>query len=242
MEIQGELFERMKIIENTGLKMIALPHGIITTGAVISPKIVSLRTIYSMTLFPWPRNKAKLKGASFEELALPLVPALYNFACSLSRDTHESEDLVQETLLKALKGFPSFEPESNFKAWIFRILRNTFLTSRTGIAAMRTVALDDEIGKGADDGEHPASIVEHRTPEINLMHLEDRAAVQRALEKLPRPLLEVVILCDVEELKYKEIASVLDIPIGTVMSRIARARASLRNELRAGNAKEGVKE
>lgn len=176
---------------------------------------------------------------SFGDLAPPLVPALYRFACSLCSDYHESEDLVQETLLKALRGFSSFQPGSNFKAWMFRILRNTFLTSRTGLAAMRTVALEDELGESADSGAYPDCIIERQTPELNLIQLLDRAALQGAMEKLPKPLLEVILLCDVEGLKYKEIATVLKIPIGTVMSRIARARTSLRRELQERSAKTG---
>jgi RNA polymerase sigma factor (sigma-70 family) len=80
-------------------------------------------------------------SATFEELALPLFASLYNHAFWLTRNQSEAEDLVQETFSKALRAFDSFEPDTNFKAWIFRILRNTFLTSRSGIAASRTVFL-----------------------------------------------------------------------------------------------------
>src|SRR5580704_11036776 len=81
---------------------------------------------------------------SFEELALPLLAAMYGHAYWLTRDQAEAEDLVQESLAKALRGFGSFAAGTNFKAWIFRILRNAFLTSRTGLAAVRTVYLEDE--------------------------------------------------------------------------------------------------
>jgi RNA polymerase sigma-70 factor (ECF subfamily) len=190
-----------------------------------------------MTLLPWKRTRAvpeSRPGAStFEDLALPLLPALYNVASWLSRNPTDAEDLVQETFLKALRGFDSFEPGSNFKAWIFRILRNTYLTSRSGLAAMRTVSLDEELSEQTDAGPglYPEGAIDRQTPEVNLIQLTDRAALQSAMEKLPPLLLEVVLLCDVEEMKYKEIASVLDIPMGTVMSRIARARASLRQLL-----------
>ena len=151
----------------------------------------------------------------------------------LSRNPVDAEDLVQETFLKALRGFPSFEPGSNFKAWIFRILRNTYLTSRTGLAAMRTVALEDELADRNESGTalFPEAAIDRETPERNLIRLSDRAALHAAMEKLPPPLLEVILLCDVEEMKYREIATVLEIPIGTVMSRIARARTALRREL-----------
>jgi RNA polymerase sigma-70 factor (ECF subfamily) len=190
-----------------------------------------------MTLLSWTRKPAVREsrpGASaFEDLALPLLPALYNVASWLSRNPTDAEDLVQETFLKALRGFDSFEQGSNFKAWIFRILRNTYLTSRSGLAALRTVSLDEELAEQTGSGPsiYPEGTIDRQTPEINLIRLTDRAALQRAMEKLPPLLLEVVLLCDVEEMKYKEIAAVLDIPIGTVMSRIARARASLRTLL-----------
>src|SRR5581483_9428136 len=83
------------------------------------------------------------QSASFEELALPLFDQLYNFACWLTQDRDEAEDLVQETLAKAWKGFASFQPGTNFRAWLYRILRNTFLTSRTGLKAA-TVSLDED--------------------------------------------------------------------------------------------------
>src|SRR5258708_37263444 len=100
-----------------------------------------------MTLLPWKRA-VRDKGpqaSAFEDLALPLLPSLYNVAFWLSRNATDAEDLVQETSLKALRGFDSFEPGSNFKAWIFRILRNTYLTSRTGLRAQRTISLDAEL-------------------------------------------------------------------------------------------------
>ncbi len=190
-----------------------------------------------MTLLPWKRavRESGPQTSAFEELALPLLPSLYNVAFWLSRNPTDAEDLVQETFLKALRGFPTFEPGSNFRAWIFRILRNTYLTSRTGLAAMRTVALEEELEGRTASGTalYPEGAVDRETPEKNLIRLSDRAALQAAMEKLPPPLLEVILLCDVEEMKYREIATVLEIPIGTVMSRIARARSALRGELQA---------
>jgi RNA polymerase sigma-70 factor (ECF subfamily) len=164
------------------------------------------------------------RSAAFERLALPLFPALYNHASWLTRNPAEAEDLVQETFTKALRAFDSFEPNTNFKAWIFRILRNAFLNTRTGIAATRTVYLDDT----------PAALDTadtNLTPEAHLIRLDNAAALHSALEQLPPPLREVLLLCDVEEIKYKEIAIILDIPIGTVMSRISRARRTLRELL-----------
>lgn len=190
-----------------------------------------------MRLLPWRRAATEdvAQTPAFEDLALPLLPSLYNVASWLCRNPAEAEDLVQETFLKGLRGFAGFEAGTNFRAWIFRILRNTFLTSRAGLAARRTVALDDELGEHDDSGPvaYPEAIVDRQSPEVNLMRMSDRAAVEAAMELLPPHLLEAVLLCDVEEMKYKEIAAVLDVPIGTVMSRIARARRQLRESLDA---------
>ncbi len=192
-----------------------------------------------MTLLPWNRavRERSSQTSAFEDLALPLLPSLYNVAFWLSRNATDAEDLVQETFLKALRGFTTFEPGSNFKAWIFRILRNTFLTSRSGLAARRTISIEEEWNERAESGSplYPEGAIDRQTPEIHLMRLSDRAALQAALEKLPPTLLEVILLCDVEELKYKEIATVLEVPIGTVMSRIARGRNALRDALQDQN-------
>ncbi len=188
-----------------------------------------------MALLPWKRAAPTTspQTRTFEDLALPLLPSLYNVAVWLARNSADAEDLVQETFLKSLRAFDTFEPNTNFKAWIFRILRNTYLTSRSGLAARRTVALEEELEAHDDSGPrlYPEAAIDHHTPELNLMRLSDQAALQAAMETLPSPLLEVLLLCDVEEMKYKEIASVLEIPIGTVMSRIARARTALRQNL-----------
>jgi RNA polymerase sigma-70 factor (ECF subfamily) len=188
-----------------------------------------------MALLHWKRAAptSSPQTATFEDLALPLLPSLYNLAAWLARNPADTEDLVQETFLKSLRGFATFEPNTNFKAWIFRILRNTYLTSRSGLAAKRTIALEDELEAHDDSGPrlYPEGAIDRHTPELNLMQLNDRAAMQAAMDDLPAPLLEVLLLCDVEEMKYKEIASVLEIPIGTVMSRIARARTTLRRNL-----------
>lgn len=188
-----------------------------------------------MTLLPWKRaqRETSARPSTFEDLALPLLPSLYNVAHWLTRNDSDAEDLVQETLLKALRGFASFEPDSNFKAWIFRILRNSYLTSRSGLAARSTVSLEEEINDGFESGAslYPEGAIDRETPELNLIRLADRSVLHKAMEQLPPQLLEIVLLCDVEEMKYKEIAAVLEIPIGTVMSRIARARIHLRQSL-----------
>jgi RNA polymerase sigma-70 factor, ECF subfamily len=159
---------------------------------------------------------------SFETLAMPMFTSLYNFAHWLTHNREEAEDLVQETYLKALKGFVSFQQGTNFRAWIYRILRNTFLTSRSGLSVKMTVPLDreeDAIGPTAD------------TPEALLLARADQQMVQSALERLPVQFREVILLCDIEEMSYQEIAEIVGIPIGTVMSRLSRARKSMRELL-----------
>lgn len=165
-------------------------------------------------------------GDDFAELALPLFDSLYNFACWLAHDRVEAEDLVQEAYAKALKGFPSFQTGTNFRAWIFRILRNTFLNARTGLAASQTIALEDE-----EALENVPAAVTRETPETILFERVNQDLIQGAIEKLTVPFREVLLLADVEEMPYREIAEALGIPVGTVMSRLARARRVLRGEL-----------
>src|SRR4029077_3195990 len=113
-------------------------------------------------------------AATFEELAMPLFDQLYNFAHWLTQNRAEAEDLVQETYVKALKGFSSFQSGTNFRAWIYRILRNTFLTSRTGLKATATVPLD------ADDA--PELPVASGTPETLLIEHSQHQQLQGAIE------------------------------------------------------------
>src|ERR1035441_3987832 len=117
-------------------------------------------------------------AGSFEELAMPLFDSLYNFAGWLTGNREEAEDLVQETYSKALKGFSSFQQGTNFRAWMFRILRNTFLTSRTGLKSGMTVWLESEEG----DSILPAT---RETPESLLLERCNQRLVQEAIEELP---------------------------------------------------------
>jgi RNA polymerase sigma-70 factor (ECF subfamily) len=108
---------------------------------------------------------------------------------------------------------------------MYRILRNTFLTSRTGLKATMTVALDPE-----EDG--PEVAVEHDTPETLLFERSNRERLQNAIDELPVYSREILLLCEVEEMSYQEISETLSIPVGTVMSRLSRARKTLRDRLR----------
>ena len=165
--------------------------------------------------------------AGFEELAMPLFDSVYNFARWLVRNQSDAEDLVQETYRKALLKFGSFQPSTNFRAWMFRILKNTFLSSCSGLERRMTVAMNSE-----EDG--PERAVESETPETILIERSNRQLVQSAIDELPAHYREPLLLCEVEEMSYQEIAEILSIPIGTVMSRLARARRAIRESFRRG--------
>src|SRR2546428_13737642 len=126
-----------------------------------------------------------MSDTAFEELAMPLFDSLYRYARCLADDRAEAEDLVQETYLKGLRGFESFAPGTNFRAWMFRILRNTFLTSRSGL---RAVPLDDA----------PA-IQDEATPETQLIQRVNRESLRRGVERLPLLVWGGVVFCGGEE-------------------------------------------
>lgn len=150
---------------------------------------------------------------------MPHFARLYNLACWLARDPVAAEDLVQETYVKALRGFSSFQQGTNFRAWMYRILRNTFLTSKTGLQAAATVDIDDETQF------EPAT---EETPESILLAKIEIKTMQESLDALPLHFREIILLCDLEEMSYREIGQALGIPIGTVMSRLSRARKAMR--------------
>jgi RNA polymerase sigma-70 factor (ECF subfamily) len=177
-----------------------------------------------MVRFGVPASRDDHPSAGFEELAMPMFDSLYNFARWLAQNSNDAEDLVQETYLKALRSFASFQYGTNFRAWMFQILRNTFLSSRTKLDRRMTVAMDSD-----EDGPEPA--VDTETPETILVNRANSQQVQRAIEDLPVHYREALLLCEVEEMSYQEIAEVLSIPIGTVMSRLARARKAVRESV-----------
>jgi RNA polymerase sigma-70 factor (ECF subfamily) len=178
-----------------------------------------------IALFATSSSKDDKSSLGFEELAMPLFDSLYNFAHWLVHSQADAEDLVQETYLKALRSFQSFEPGTNFRAWMFRILRNTFLTSCSQVSLRKTVAVDSE-------EDFPVLPVTSATPESLLIQDSGIDAVRRAIEQLPVIFREVILLRDVEDASYREIAQILSIPVGTVMSRLARARKLVRESLR----------
>jgi RNA polymerase sigma-70 factor, ECF subfamily len=183
---------------------------------------IGIKSLIRQLHIVWMPN-ASPQSDSFEELAMPLFDQLYNFAHWLTKNGDDAEDLVQETYVKALKGFSSFRLGTNFRAWIYRILRNTFLTSRTGLKEA-TLPIDP------DESESIAP-VDRETPESIFIDRSDQCLLEHAIEQLPVHHREILLLSDVEEMSYQEISETLCIPMGTVMSRLSRARKALRSNL-----------
>jgi RNA polymerase sigma-70 factor, ECF subfamily len=167
--------------------------------------------------------------ARFAELAMEHTSSLYSAALRMTRNPADAEDLVQETYLKAYRGFAGFEEGTNLKAWLYRILTNTYINSyrakqrrpdETDLDDVEDLFLYNRIG-----GLEAARA--SRSAEDELMDLFTEAEVKTAIEELPETYRMAVLLADVEGFSYKEIAEILDIPIGTVMSRLYRGRTAL---------------
>lgn len=156
------------------------------------------------------------RGDRFEAVALPHLDAAYTLARYLMRDDAAAQDVVQEAYLRALKYFDRYRG-GDARAWVLAIVRNTSHTWRKR-QGMHAVEFDEHV--------HSES-VEGQTPEAALLRAADREMVRRALDRLPLELREVIVLREIQGLSYKEIAAVAGIPIGTVMSRLSRARARL---------------
>ncbi|WP_166366351.1 sigma-70 family RNA polymerase sigma factor [Pseudomonas akapageensis] len=160
----------------------------------------------------------------FEELFAPHMNAAYNLARWLTGNDSAAHDVVQESAYRALKFIDSFV-DGNAKAWFLTIVRNESYNWLKVSAGNRWVAIGDEIP--ADD----LALGHGQTPELHAMHAEDAALVQQALQALAPVFREVIVLKELEGMPYKDIARVVDIPLGTVMSRLARARTMLKLEL-----------
>ena len=171
--------------------------------------------------------------AAFEREALASLDSLYRTALRLGRDRADAEDLVQDTYLKAFRASDQFEPGTNLKAWLFTILHNT-ARNRFRDRARDTVAIDSDVVDRAADVPPPGSSARApENPESLLMRDTLTPDLQAAVDALPAAFREAVWLRDVEEFSYAEIAAMLDVPIGTVMSRISRGRRMLFDQLQA---------
>ncbi len=171
--------------------------------------------------------------ATFVDQAMEFMPALYSAALRMTRNPSDAEDLVQETYLKAFRGFGGFQEGTNLKAWLYRILTNTYINTyrakkrrpdETELDEVEDLYLYRRLGglEAAQAG---------RSAEDELMDWFTDAEVKDALEALPDQFRMAVLLADVEGFSYKEIAEILDIPIGTVMSRLHRGRKALQKQL-----------
>jgi len=171
--------------------------------------------------------------ATFAEQAMQYMAPLYTAALRMTRNPADAEDLVQETYLKAYRGFGGFEQGTNLKAWLYRILTNTFINS---YRSKKRRPEESELDEVEDlylyrrlGGLEAAAV--GRSAEDELMDLVTDQEVKDAIEALPEQFRMAVLLADVEGFSYKEIAEILDIPIGTVMSRLHRGRKALQKAL-----------
>jgi RNA polymerase sigma-70 factor, ECF subfamily len=169
-------------------------------------------------------RQGKDKEPAFARSALEHVDALYGFAVVLTRNRTEAEDLVQETYLRAARAFGQLMPDSNLKSWLFAIMRNIYLNqvrhSRNGPSFVDLDADDAYLDRWIDPvGNDPYAIYLRKV---------EREEVRTAIESLPQPYREVVVLRDIEGFSYRQIANILGCPAGTVMSRLGRARGRLR--------------
>ena len=169
--------------------------------------------------------------ARFERDVLPLLPSLYGAALRMTRDPTDAEDLVQDTYLRAFRGFASFQEGTNLKAWLYRILTNSFInTYRKNQRQPQTVEGPDDVDEWYLFDRLGARNVVASAEEEVLDGLPDDE-VKQALESLPENFRLPVLLADVEGFSYKEVAAILGVPIGTVMSRLHRGRKALQKAL-----------
>lgn len=170
------------------------------------------------------RNVEKPKQERFNEVMVPHMDVLYNYGLYLAGDKEAANDLLQETYLKAFRFFDKFEPGTNAKAWLYRIMRNTFINEYRRVKRLPDlVQYDEQISsyQMLPRDEEPTPL----RRQINGELFEDEIA--GAIASLPEKFKSVIVLRDVEDLPYEEIAEALEIPVGTVRSRLHRARAIL---------------
>jgi RNA polymerase sigma-70 factor (ECF subfamily) len=171
--------------------------------------------------------------ATFADQAMEFMPSLYSAALRMTRNPSDAEDLVQETYLKAYRAFGSFQEGTNLKAWLYKILTNTFINSyRSRKRRPEQTELDDveDLYLYRRLGGLEAAAA-GRSAEEEVLDLFTEGEIKEAIEALPEQFRLAVLLADVEGFSYKEIADILDIPIGTVMSRLHRGRRALQKTL-----------
>jgi RNA polymerase sigma-70 factor (ECF subfamily) len=178
---------------------------------------------------------AEDKVGRFEEVVLPHLDAAYNLARWLTCNSQDAEDLVQMAFVRAFRFYGGFRGD-NARAWLLTIVRHAFYTSqRDGRNSRQDIEFDEAVHSAEGSGAAAACFI-GANPEATLSGRDVKAAVNAALEQLPQVFREVVVLKDIEELTYREIADVVGIPVGTVMSRLARGRRLLRSLLSATHA------
>ena len=167
------------------------------------------------------------RGWDFEAAAMPFVDSLYNTAYRMTRNAEDAEDLVQESYLKAYKYYDKFQEGTNFKAWLFKILKNTFINSYRRRQARPPQSDFAEIEESFETQVSDEVKRRIKSPEEELLEGVLDEDVQRALDDLPTDYRMAVVLADLENFSYKEIAEILELPVGTVMSRLYRGRKLL---------------
>ena len=178
-------------------------------------------------------SKSREQRAQFEALLAPWLDPLYASAVRLTRNEGNAEDLVQDAVMRAWRFFDKFEPGTNFRAWIFKILTNTFINGYRRTTRER--GLQDESERQSVEASFFSADVTERAqnPEEYLVDRAMSEHVLAAIDALPVDFRMVVILADLQEFSYKEIAEILDVPVGTVMSRLFRGRKQLQKLLLA---------
>jgi RNA polymerase sigma-70 factor (ECF subfamily) len=180
---------------------------------------------------PPSSSTARPENDPFAEEALAHLDAMYGVACKLTRNPTEAEDLVQDAFVKAMRARDQFHAGTNLKAWLFRILTTTFINKYRRGGLERSVLDGPDADPLADGWVSANTMRQLRDPEtLALMPLVEQE-IQRALDALPAEFRMAVVLCDVEEFSYEEIAQIMGCPIGTVMSRLHRGRKLLQRTL-----------